>query len=87
MLFLGRVEEQARFRAALAGLREGGLPDEAHVVLVFGLGGIGKSKLLRRYAEFAAEDAAGVARRGKSGLLVASVDWESERRRRADLAL
>ena len=88
MLFLGRVEEQARFRAALAGLREGGLPDEAHVVLVFGLGGIGKSMLLRRYAEIAAEDATGVARRGKSGLLVASVDWESERRLRAgDFAL
>jgi tetratricopeptide (TPR) repeat protein len=82
-LILGRSEEQARFRAVLPELREGGLPDEAHVVLVYGLGGIGKSTLLRRYGEIAAEDAQAATGRGKRGLLAASVDWESEQRLRA----
>ena len=86
-LFLGRSEEQTRFRAVLAELRAGRTPDEAHVVLVTGLGGIGKSTLLRRYEEIAAEDAA-PAGNGRRGLLVARVDWESERRlRAADFAL
>jgi hypothetical protein len=81
-LFLGRGEEQARFRAVLTEVRGGGTPDEAHVVLVTGLGGIGKSTLLRRYEEIAAEEAA-AAGNGRRGLLVARVDWESERRMRA----
>ena len=86
-LFLGRSEEQARFGAVLAELRGGGTPDEAHVVLVTGLGGIGKSTLLRRYEEIAADDAA-AAGDGRRGLLVAKVDWEGERRLRAtDFAL
>lgn len=86
-LFLGRSEEQARFRAVLAELRGGGTPDEAHVVLVTGLGGIGKSTLLRRYEEIAADDAA-AAGDGRRGLLVAKVNWEGERRLRAtDFAL
>ena len=49
MLFLGRGEELACFEAVLAGLAGGGDPDEGHVLLVYGLGGIGKSTLLRRY--------------------------------------
>ncbi len=86
VLFVGRGEEQESFRAALAELREGEPSGQAHVVLVYGLGGIGKSALLRRYGEIAAEDT--VTGRGKGQLLIASVDWEREQRMRAgDFAL
>jgi hypothetical protein len=88
MVFLGRSEEQARFRTVLASLHGGGMPDEAHVVLVYGLGGIGKSTLLRRYAEIAANGNVAAAGVGDRGLVVARVDWESEQRvRAADFAL
>ena len=80
MLFLGRGEELACFDAVLAGLAGGGEPDEGHVLLVYGLGGIGKSTLLRRYGQIAAE---GRAAAGGRGLLLAVVDWESEQRLRA----
>jgi hypothetical protein len=63
-LFVGRGEEESRFRVVLSSLRDGGLPDEGHVVLVHGLGGIGKSMLLARYVQIAAGDdlpAAGVS--------------------------
>ena len=80
MLFLGRGEELACFEAVLAGLAGGGDPDEGHVLLVYGLGGIGKSTLLRRYGQIAAE---GRAVMGARGLVLAVVDWESEQRLRA----
>ena len=79
MLFLGRGEELACFEAALAGLAGGGDPDEGHVLLVYGLGGIGKSTLLRRYGQMTAEGRAVMGARG----LLAVVDWESEQRLRA----
>ena len=81
-LFLGRSDEQNRFRTVLDGVVHGGEPDEAFVVLVSGLGGIGKSTLLRRYREMATGVRAGRLR-PKQGLLLAAVDWESEQRRRA----
>ena len=62
MLFLGRSEEQTCFEAVLADLASGGEPDEGHVLLVHGLGGIGKSTLLRRYGQIAAGGDAGCAR-------------------------
>ena len=74
--FVGRTTEQDEFRRVLdlAGGAAGD-PDEGHVVLVHGLGGIGKSTLLRRLHE-----TAGKSRRG--GPLVAEiVDCEDERRR------
>ena len=53
------------------------------MILVHGFGGIGKSTLLRRYGEIAAEGAP--ARGGRPGLepLIAAVDWENEQRLRA----
>ncbi|MFE6869518.1 tetratricopeptide repeat protein [Kitasatospora sp. NPDC057692] len=75
-VFVGRAQEQERFRLLLRGLgRPDEGPDEGHVLLVRGLGGIGKSTLLRRYEQIArgqdAEDAANGRR-----LRVASLDWE-----------
>jgi tetratricopeptide (TPR) repeat protein len=88
MLFVGRGEEESRFRVVLSSLREGGLPDEGHVVLVHGLGGIGKSMLLARYVQIAAGDDLPAAGGGRRELLVARVDWEIEQRvRAADFAL
>ena len=78
--FFGRDEEQARFRAVLADVVQTGGPDEGYVILVHGLGGIGKSTLLRRYREIAADAAS--AGRGRE-LLLACVDWENEQRLRA----
>ena len=87
-LFVGRSEEESRFRVVLSSLREGGLPDEGHVVLVHGLGGIGKSMLLTRYVQIAAGDDLPAAGGGRRGVLVARVDWEIEQRvRAADFAL
>jgi hypothetical protein len=82
-LFVGRTTEQDEFRRVLDHVRIGGRqfrhapdsPDEAHVVLVHGLGGIGKSTLLKRVREIAGE-----WRRG--GSVVADiVDCEDEQRR------
>ena len=74
--FFGRGSEQDTFRRVLdlaGGAADG--PDEAYVVLVHGLGGIGKSMLLRRLHEAAGQ------RQQRGGPLVAGiVDCESERR-------
>jgi hypothetical protein len=83
MLFLGRGEEQACFGEVLADLADGGQPDEGYVVLVHGLGGIGKSTLLRRYRQIAADGLPAVRGAGSRGLLLATVNWESELRLRA----
>ncbi len=69
MLFLGRSEEQACFGAVLADLAGGGQPDEGYVVLVHGLGGIGKSTLLRRYRQIAADGLPAGRWHGSGGLL------------------
>lgn len=82
-VFLGRTEEQERFRAVLAELVRGGGPDEGYVVLVQGLGGIGKSTLLHRYRQIAAEGVPSDLRGGKQEFLIAVVDWEDEQRQRA----
>jgi tetratricopeptide (TPR) repeat protein len=59
--FVGRATEIEEFRRVLTLARRGKPlgpdstdgPDEAHVVLIYGLGGIGKSTLLRRLREIA----------------------------------
>jgi hypothetical protein len=83
MLFLGRSEELACFRAVLADVACGGEPDEGFVMLVYGMGRIGKSTLLRRYGQIAADDRLPARGHGGRGLLLAAVDWESEQRLRS----
>jgi Flp pilus assembly protein TadD len=81
-LFVGRTNEQDEFRRVLE-LASGaaGLPDEAHVVVAHGLGGIGKSTLLRRLHE-----GVGPSRRG-GPLVTEIVDCENEQwRNRGDYA-
>ncbi|MFI5912275.1 tetratricopeptide repeat protein [Dactylosporangium sp. NPDC051541] len=68
--FVGRSDEQDRFRQVLAevsGKSDDG-PDEGYVVLVQGYGGIGKSMLLDRFVE--------IARREKH--TVFKVDWMTD---------
>jgi Flp pilus assembly protein TadD len=79
-VFVGRATEQDKFRyvLSLAGGAAGGA-DTGHVVLVHGLGGIGKSTLLRRLHE-----TAGQSRRG--GPLVAEIVDCEEWRNRGDYA-
>lgn len=83
MLFLGRSEEQTCFEAVLADLASSGEPDEGHVLLVHGLGGIGKSTLLRRYGQIAADGLSTTWGHRGPRLLLAAVNWESEQRLRA----
>jgi tetratricopeptide (TPR) repeat protein len=49
-------------------------PDEAHVILVYGLGGIGKSTLLRRFRRVAAENSS------RKLMIADTVDCEIEQR-------
>ena len=81
-LFVGRTNEQDEFRRVLELASAAGLPDEAHVVVAHGLGGIGKSTLLRRLHE-----AVGPSRRG-GPLVTEIIDCEDEQqwRNRADYA-
>jgi tetratricopeptide (TPR) repeat protein len=81
-LFIGRDDEQDRLRGVLAQvLGTADEPDDGYLVLVHGIGGIGKSKLLRQYRKIV---------RGKlrddnnfrGRFLVATVDWEEQRERR-----
>ena len=66
-LFVGRAKEQDDFRRVLNHARDAaGDLDEGHVVLVHGLGGIGKSTLLWRLHEIAGKS-------GRGGPLVANI--------------
>lgn len=81
-VFVGRTEEQDRFRRLLVevwgdGQEQG--PDEAYVMLVRGPGGIGKSSLLRRYYDIATGKLSGDAA-NRQRFLVAMVDWETDQR-------
>src|SRR3954454_24534191 len=77
-VFVGRSEEQMRFRQVLTQLTQDDAgPDEGYVLLVRGHGGMGKTALLRRYRDIALENP-GVAHRQPP--LVALVDWEDDRR-------
>jgi hypothetical protein len=78
VIFVGRSEEQDRFRQVLQEVRAkpGGGPDEGYVVLVRGYGGIGKSTLLRRFAEITRGTIPDLAV-GK--FIDFGVDWEQDR--------
>ncbi|QXJ25837.1 tetratricopeptide repeat protein [Actinomadura graeca] len=82
-LFVGRSEEQDRFRLVLAeaAARGRGGPDEAYVVLVQGYGGIGKSTLLRRFIDIAA---GGLPEVSAGRFTVFLVDWERDRELHAE---
>jgi len=80
-LFLGRVEEQKQFRAALNEIlhppRGEDLP---YIFLLYGDGGMGKTMLAKRFRDIAHDEA---PFEGKFQILW--VDWEDERRRSAAL--
>ncbi|MEU8381144.1 ATP-binding protein [Streptosporangium sp. NPDC048865] len=82
-VFVGRSEEQDRFALVLAetaGAPDDG-PDESYVVLVQGYGGIGKSTLLRRFADLAS----GRLLAASAGeFTVFSMDWERDRELHAE---
>ncbi|MFC6087291.1 tetratricopeptide repeat protein [Sphaerisporangium aureirubrum] len=77
-VFVGRSEEQDRFRLVLseAVSRPGDGPDEAFVVLVQGYGGMGKTTLLRRFADIAAGKLPGSS---AGRFTVFQTDWERDR--------
>ncbi|WRZ96487.1 tetratricopeptide repeat protein (plasmid) [Streptomyces sp. NBC_01007] len=72
-VFVGRADEQRRLRQLLGQL-DGPGPDEGHVVLVRGQGGVGKSTLLARIREIVAEER---PRRGwrRGRLTTVFLDW------------
>lgn len=80
-LFLGRVEEQKRFRAALNEVLHPP-PDEIlpYIFLLYGDGGIGKTSLAKRFRDIARDEA---PFEGEFHILW--LDWEDERRRTSRL--
>ncbi|HLF25938.1 MAG TPA: tetratricopeptide repeat protein [Anaerolineae bacterium] len=80
-LFLGRLDEQDRFREALRGLLRPAQPDDPpFIFLLYGEGGMGKSKLLRRFRDIAELEAP-----FEGEFSIRLVDWELERHRRTSL--
>jgi len=76
-LFLGRVEEQKQFRAALKEVL-GSPSDEdlPYILLLFGDGGMGKTTLAKRL-----RDIAQLEQPFESSFQILWADWEDERRR------
>jgi Flp pilus assembly protein TadD len=87
-IFLGRVDEQRRWQAALAAAEPAKKDDPqargSQVVLIHGIGGMGKSRLVRRLLELATASALPPRRRGAARLRTVLVDLESERKRVPD---
>jgi hypothetical protein len=73
--FLGRDQEQDLFSVVLAEAIRTGDSDMSYVVLVYALGGMGKTELLRRYMQIVNERAGAGWKRGKREMLLVSVDW------------
>ena len=76
-LFLGRVEEQKRFRAALNEVLHPP-PGETlpYIFLLYGDGGMGKTTLAKRFRDIACDEAP-----FERNFQILWVDWEDERRR------
>src|SRR6266496_2065210 len=81
-IFVGRREEQERFRAALRdiALSSGSQPSGGLAFVLYGHGGVGKSSLLGRFAAIASGDAP-PDEENAGRFTVAAVDWELEQRR------
>lgn len=79
---LARADEQKRFRALLNAVASSAVVegDSSWVILVHGLGGIGKSRLLGRFLEIARGDLP-TDRPLAEKFTTVSVDWEQERER------
>ncbi|MFQ5421629.1 MAG: hypothetical protein ACE5EY_14850, partial [Anaerolineae bacterium] len=79
--FLGRVDEQKQFRAALADLLDANdKEDQPYVCLLYGDGGIGKTTLAGRFDGISAEE------RPFAGQFQSLwVDWEDERKKNPGL--
>jgi tetratricopeptide (TPR) repeat protein len=80
-LFLGRIDEQERFRDALRAVMAPQDDDAPpFIFLIHGEGGMGKSKLTRRFRDIAAREAP-----FESGFHVLLIDWELKRHKNASL--
>jgi tetratricopeptide (TPR) repeat protein len=77
--FVGRSEEQERFRGLIHDSNRRDEPNEGFVILVRGHGGIGKSTLVRRFRDIARGDLAPDRANGKR-LIVGLLDWEDDQR-------
>jgi len=77
-LFLGRVEEQKQFRAALSELILDDSSEEAfpYVFLLYGDGGIGKSTLAKRFRDIARDEVP-----FEKEFNILWLDWEDEHKR------
>lgn len=81
-MFLGRTDEQRRFETALAETITGRPgPGPSQVLLVHGLGGIGKTALCERFDEIA-RGTLEAAKSNEGEFLVATVNWQDERDKR-----
>ena len=80
-LFLGRVEEQKQWRAALKEvLHPPRGEDLPYIFLLYGDGGIGKTTLAKRFRDIARDEPP-----FESAFQILWIDWEDERRRTARL--
>ncbi|MFW6096685.1 MAG: tetratricopeptide repeat protein, partial [Chloroflexota bacterium] len=76
-IFVGRVEEQKQFRAALQEVRDPPPHEDLpYVCLLYGDGGMGKSTLVKRFCDIARQEEAFA---GKFQFLW--LDWEDERKK------
>jgi len=75
-LFLGRIEEQKQFRAAITEvLHEPEGEDLPYILLLYGDGGMGKTTLAKRF-----RDIAQLEQPFESEFQILWIDWETERR-------
>ena len=80
-IFLGRIEEQKRFRTVLSEFQAAPRGEEyPHVVLISGDAGMGKTSLKRRFQDIVQKEAPFA---GKFKVL--TVDWADERKKMAGL--
>ncbi|MCB0006247.1 MAG: ATP-binding protein, partial [Anaerolineales bacterium] len=80
-VFVGRVEEQKQFRAALAEtLNPPAGENLPYVFLLYGDGGIGKTTLAKRFRDIALQEAP-----FKDKVQMLWIDWEDERKKFPEL--